>query len=167
MRTIRNIVLTVVLAGNLSGCALALHEYRQFAKQEVAGLVESEAKEPAPVPANVAILPSVPADRLDYSYTIKGAQDRFAPTRVFNDGTRVFLQMPEEIKSAEAVVLLLLDTDDTPHLANYRVSGTQYVVDQLFDKAMVLVGADGSESKFTITWTKAPKKQTSSKRRKS
>ena len=77
---------------------------------------------------------------------------------MFNDGTRVFLQMPVEMKSAEAPILLLLDKEDKPQIVNYRVKDAYYIVDKLFDKAMLVVGTDGNESKVTITWTKGQKK---------
>lgn len=123
---------------------------------ESARLAEKEAK------ANdrlvVSNLPSLSVDKLDFAYRIEGDRTRFTPMRVFNDGTRVFLQMPEEMKSAEAPILLLLDKENKPQIVNYRVKDAYYIVDKLFDKAMLVVGTDGNESKVMITWTKDQKK---------
>ena len=123
---------------------------------ESARLTEKEAK--AKDRLVVSDLPSLSVDKLDFAYRIEGEKTRFTPTRVFNDGTRVFLQMPVEMKSAEAPILLLLDKEDKPQIVNYRVKDAYYIVDKLFDKAMLVVGTDGNESKVTITWTKGQKK---------
>jgi len=106
----------------------------------------------------VSELPALSLDKIDFGYKVEGDDARFKPLRVFNDGTRVFLQMPESMKSDEAPVLLLMDRDDKPLLVNYRVKDTYYIVDKLFDRAMLVVGTDGSQSKVTITWAKGQKK---------
>lgn len=123
---------------------------------ESARLAEREAK--AKNRLVVSDLPSLSVDKLDFSYRVDGEKTRFTPARVFNDGARVFLQMPEEMKSAEAPILLLLDKEDKPQIVNYRIKDAYYIVDKLFDKAMLVVGTDGNESKVTITWTKDQKK---------
>lgn len=107
----------------------------------------------------VSELPTLSVDKIDFGYKVEGDDARFKPLAVFNDGTRVFLQMPDAMKSDEAPVLLLMDKDDKPLLVNYRVKGTYYVVDKLFDRAMLLVGTEGSQSKVTITWAKNQKKK--------
>lgn len=106
----------------------------------------------------VSELPTLSLDKIDFGYKVEGDDARFKPLRVFNDGTRVFLQMPESMKSDEAPVLLLMDRDDKPLLVNYRVKDTYYIVDKLFDRAMLVVGTDSSQSKVTITWAKGQKK---------
>lgn len=106
----------------------------------------------------VSELPALSVDKIDFDYQVEGDGARFKPLRVFNDGTRVFLQMPDAMKSDEAPVLLLMDKDDKPLLVNYRVKDTYYIVDKLFDRAMLVVGTEGSQSKVTIAWMKNQKK---------
>lgn len=106
----------------------------------------------------VSELPTLSIDKIDFGYKIDGDDARFKPVRVFNDGTRVFLQMPEAMKSDEAPVLLLMDKDDNPLLVNYRVKDGYYIVDKLFDRATLMVGTESSQSKVTVTWTKNQKK---------
>lgn len=103
----------------------------------------------------VAELPNVDVDKLDFQYTVTGGDNnsRFKPVRVFNDGTHVYLQMPEEMKSSEAPALLLLDKSNKPELVNYRLKDNYYVVDKLFDKAMLVIGAEGSQERVQIEWT--------------
>lgn len=107
----------------------------------------------------VSELPALSVDKIDFDYKVEGDDARFKPLRVFNDGTQVFLQMPDAMKSDEAPVLLLMDKDDKPLLVNYRVKGTYYIVDKLFDRAMLVVGTEGSQSKVAITWMKNQKKK--------
>jgi type IV secretion system protein VirB9 len=106
----------------------------------------------------VSELPALTLDKIDFDYRIEGDETRFKPLRAFNDGSRVYLQMPDTMKSDEAPVLLLMDKDDQPLLVNYRVKDAYYIVDKLFDRAMLIVGTEGSQSKVSITWMKRERK---------
>ncbi|TCK31787.1 type IV secretion system protein VirB9 [Paraburkholderia sp. BL8N3] len=103
-----------------------------------------------------AELPVGAADRLDFDYSIDGGSDvAFKPTRVYNDGLKTYIQLPDGVPMAEAPVLLLIDKDNKPAIVNYRPkTPTLYEVDKLFDKAMLVLGTDGNEQKITITWNK-------------
>lgn len=108
----------------------------------------------------VAEMPNVDVSKLDFKYEISGSEGarRFTPVRVFNDGVRVYLQMPEEMKSASAPALLLLDAKNKPELVNYRLKDNFYIVDKLFDKAMLIIGPEGSQEKVKIEWLVAKKR---------
>lgn len=106
----------------------------------------------------VAELPNASVDKLDFGYAIEGDKTSFTPTRVFNDGVRTYIQMPQLMSSAEAPVLLLLDRENKPQIVNYRVKDAYYIVDKLFDRAMLVVGVDSNQSKVSITWDKAPRR---------
>ncbi len=95
-------------------------------------------------------------EKLDFSYAISGdAQARFKPVRVYNNGEKVYIQLPKAVKTAEAPVLFLLGPDKRPQIANYRIkTPTLYEVDKLFERAVLVVGAGGEEQKVTIRWTK-------------
>lgn len=103
-----------------------------------------------------AELPVGAADRLDFDYSIDGGSDvSFKPTRVYNDGLKTYIQLPDGVPMSEAPVLLLIDKDNKPAIVNYRAkTPTLYEVDKLFDKAMLVLGTDGNEQKVTITWNK-------------
>ena len=62
------------------------------------------------------------------------------------------------MRTAEAPILLLYDKADNVQQVNYRVKGTTYIVDKLFDKAMLGDGTDKSQSKVVITRGAQPKK---------
>ncbi|KAA0178829.1 P-type conjugative transfer protein TrbG [Cupriavidus gilardii] len=103
-----------------------------------------------------AELPPGSAENLDFSYDIDGSSDTsFKPLRVYNNGQKVYLQMPESVTRAEAPVLMRVGKDGRLEILNWRAkTPTLYEVDSLFDKALLIVGSDGDERKITITWTK-------------
>lgn len=100
----------------------------------------------------VSDLPLVSADQLNFNYKLKGDESMaWYPTRVFDDGTRVFIQMPAAMKSSEAPALVLLDKGGNSQLVNYRVKDAYYIVDKLFDRAALIVGVGSDQQKIEIT----------------
>lgn len=84
---------------------------------------------------------------LDFHYRVK--KDRkfpWTPAQVFDDGTRVYIKLPPEARTTEAPVLFALGADGSKVLINYNlVGGDTYVTDRLFDRAVLVSGADGTE----------------------
>ena len=89
-------------------------------------------------------------DKFDFSYSVSGSAS-FKPERVFSDGTHVYIQMPASLSSGEAPVLTLTDSSGATQLVNYRVLGRYYVVDRLFDKAVLITGNGSNQQKITIS----------------
>jgi P-type conjugative transfer protein TrbG len=94
---------------------------------------------------------------LSFNYEVKGAA-AWKPVRVYNDGTRTVIQMPATMNQTEAPVLLvvrkeggLFSGDDETVTVNYRVHGDRYVVDSVFQKAILIAGAGKSQERITIT----------------
>lgn len=89
---------------------------------------------------------------LDFVYTLKGKAD-WKPVRVYNDGVKTIIQMPTTMNQTEAPTLLVLrgkGSKDTV-IVNYRVQGDRYVVDSVFDKAILIAGVGRKQDKVTIT----------------
>ena len=84
-----------------------------------------------------------PAD-LHFDYKVSGGDYTWKPVRIFDDGKKTWLQLPKGVASAEAPVLFILDHSDEPLLTNYRVQGDFYVVDRLFERAQLRIGAEKS-----------------------
>ena len=109
----------------------------------------------------VADMPITSIEQLNLDgYRIKGDKGlAWYPVRVFDDGTRVWIQMPSSIRSNEAPALVLLDKNGDSELVNYRVKEatqggvkvTYYIVDKLFEKAGLIVGVGGDQRKVEIT----------------
>lgn len=85
------------------------------------------------------IASGVPADQLNFKYRISGDKPAWRPLRAFDDGRRVFIQMPENIATTDAPPLFVKG-ENGPELVNYRVRGKFYIVDRLFDQAELRLG---------------------------
>jgi type IV secretion system protein VirB9 len=83
---------------------------------------------------------SVPPENMNFAYRIDGGKVVWKPLRVFDDGTKTYLQMPPAMKSWEAPALFVLDDGRAPQIVNYRVKGDFYIVDRLFHRAQLRVG---------------------------
>ena len=85
-------------------------------------------------------------ENLRFSYEIEDKDYAWKPIRIFDDGKKTFIQMPQSYKTSEAPVLFLLEEDSTPLLVNYRIKGDLYIVDRLFERAELRVGENKSIS---------------------
>jgi type IV secretion system protein TrbG len=78
-------------------------------------------------------------DNLNFRYKIVG-DATFAPARVFDDGTKVYIQFPSSLPQGEAPPLFVQGLESKPALVNYRVKGNTYIVDRLFAVAELRLG---------------------------
>lgn len=77
---------------------------------------------------------------LNFNYRIEGDKPDWRPRRVFDDGRRVFIQMPDRIETTDAPPLFIVGPGGDAQLVNYRVRDQYYVVDRLFSKAELRLG---------------------------
>ena len=90
-------------------------------------------------------------ERLSFGYEIVGGQGlAWRPVRVFDDGQHVYIQMPATLQASEAPALLVQSRGGEPTLVNYRVRLPYYVVDRLFDAAVLIVGVGRQQDRVTI-----------------
>lgn len=93
---------------------------------------------------------------LFFDYEIDGSV-AWKPVRVFNDGRKTIIEMPQAMQQTESPSLLVvrkdggLFTDDETVIVNYRVQGNRYIVDTVFDKAILIAGVGRSQDRVTIT----------------
>jgi type IV secretion system protein TrbG len=78
-------------------------------------------------------------DNLNFRYRIEGSAS-FAPSRVFDDGAKVYIQFPSTLPQGEAPPLFVQGSNGKPALVNYRVKGNTYIVDRLFAAAELRLG---------------------------
>jgi type IV secretion system protein VirB9 len=102
-------------------------------------------------PANAGSA-NVDPSRLNFAYAISGPNVPWRPTRAYDDGARVFIQMPAAMKSSEAPALLINAGSGT-QMVNYRVAGNYYVVDRLFSEATMVAGVGREQDRVTISAT--------------
>ncbi len=105
---------------------------------------------PATEPAPVRIAPDALA--LNFHYEVKkDRQFPWVPDQVFDDGTRVYIKLPEDARNSVAPVLFVLESDGAKTMINYSfVGGDTYVTDRLFDRAELVAGIDGKERRAVI-----------------
>jgi len=81
------------------------------------------------------------AEELRFDYSIKGDTPNWRPTRVFDDGQKIYIEFPEGLAVSEAPPLFITDGGDKMgKLVNYRVKDGFYIVDRLFDFAELRLG---------------------------
>jgi P-type conjugative transfer protein TrbG len=88
-------------------------------------------------------------DSLYFDYKIDG-NPALRPSNTFDDGQHTYLIFPGDGRFRETPTLLLLVNGKT-EMVNFRVDGTRYIVDRLFDKALLVTGVGKKQSKVTIT----------------
>ncbi|WP_436210287.1 P-type conjugative transfer protein TrbG [Bradyrhizobium sp. LjRoot220] len=79
-------------------------------------------------------------DNLNFRYRIEGDDPPWRPLRAFDDGHKVFIQMPSGLSQGEAPPLFVAGADGRPNLVNYRVRGSYYIVDRMFGAAELRLG---------------------------
>lgn len=96
---------------------------------------------------------------LDFNYQIEG-ETSWKPVRVYNDGVKTIIQMPSTMTQTEAPTLLVVRkeggvfSDDETVMVNYRVQNERYIVDSVFNKAILISGVGSDQDKIIITRTK-------------
>jgi type IV secretion system protein VirB9 len=79
-------------------------------------------------------------DNLNFRYRIEGDDPPWRPLRAFDDGQKVYIQMPSGLSQGEAPPLFVAGADGRPNLVNYRVRGSYYIVDRMFGAAELRLG---------------------------
>lgn len=96
---------------------------------------------------------------LDFNYKISGSAP-WKPVRVYNDGKKTIIEMPSNMAQQSAPTLLVqrpgkgIFGKDQQVMVNYRVQGTKYVVDSIFQDAILISGVGSNQEKITISRSK-------------
>jgi P-type conjugative transfer protein TrbG len=92
---------------------------------------------------------------LDFGYRVNGNAP-FKPSRVYNDGVKTIIEMPSTFSQGEAPTLLVIRESgsmfkkDEEVMVNYRIQDGRYIVDTLFEKAVLVAGVGLGQRKITI-----------------
>jgi P-type conjugative transfer protein TrbG len=100
--------------------------------------------------AGVRSRPTALGGAFDDRYVVSG-NALFRPVRVYNDGVRTILDMPLYMRSREAPVLHVVNNAGEPQIVNYRLQDDRYIVDQVFDRAVLMSGVGWKQERVTIT----------------
>lgn len=113
-----------------------LDQFREMQAAKVAAAAAAQAQQASVVGGVLAI------NNLHFGYKIKSERGhpRWQPVRVFDDGSKTYVQFPVNLASSEAPPMFLIGPHDTAQLVNYRFVNGYYVVDRLFDVAELRLG---------------------------
>ena len=105
---------------------------------------QTEAARAAPVADGFAL------EDLNFAYRLSGDHPDWRPVRVFDDGRRTLIEFPPDIAQGEMPPFFIVGEDSKAELANYRVSGRYIIVDRLFDRAELRLGAGRKQVRVKI-----------------
>jgi len=129
------------------GAKWAAFEIRQDAAKRDAEAVTEQARE-KDKRAGVVPMAENALDNLYFDYKLDG-DVAFRPERVFDDGAHTYLIYPNDGRFRELPTLLIV-ANGKSELVNFRVDGSRYIVDRLFDKAILVIGVGKKQTRVTI-----------------
>jgi type IV secretion system protein TrbG len=146
-----NIVLTtdqrtyLIEAASREGGAYTSAVSWNYPQEEMQALAAQQAAVEAAeaAKAQVVVAPALAIDQLHFGYRVeakKGKAPRWQPLRVFDDGTKTYIQFPINMAATEAPPLFLVGPGDKAELVNYRYLNGYYIVDRLIDVAELRIG---------------------------
>jgi type IV secretion system protein VirB9 len=121
---------------------------RQDAAKHDAEAVAEQARE-KDKRAGVVPMAEDALDNLYFDYKLNG-DAAYRPQQVFDDGQHTYLIYPNDGRFRE-LPTLLIQVNGKSELVNFRVDGARYIVDRLFDKAILVVGVGKKQTRVTIT----------------
>ena len=89
-------------------------------------------------------------EALNFDYRISGDKPDWRPLRVFDDGQRTLVEFPPDIARGEMPPFFVVGADGAAELVNYRVTGRFLIVDRLFHKAELRLGAGRRQVRVKI-----------------
>lgn len=78
---------------------------------------------------------------LNFRYRITGDKVDWRPVRAFDDSRQLFIEFGEAIAAGEMPPLFVTGGDGEVELVNYRVKGRYMIVDRLFERGELRLGA--------------------------
>lgn len=90
---------------------------------------------------------------LDFNYKIDGDKDiEWTPVRVYNNGVKTIIQLDEKTTYSEIPTLLVMDkASNKEKIVNYRFINNRFVVDSIFQEAILIMGVGSAQEKVTIS----------------
>ena len=86
---------------------------------------------------------------LNFNYQVQGDKPSWRPIRIFDDGHKSYIQMPQVVQNFELPVLYLVRNNEK-QLVNYRYHEPYYIIDGLFEKAYLIAGKGTKQTRVII-----------------
>jgi P-type conjugative transfer protein TrbG len=112
-------------------------------------LAAEQARKQAAAKAAPQTAAPAPLAKLNFGYSISGPDVPWKPVQVFDDGSRVYVEMPRDLMASDAPSLMVASNGDDA-LVNYQVKGRYYLVDRLFQQAVLVSGTGAERSEVSI-----------------
>ena len=91
-------------------------------------------------------------DNLYFDYDIASNGQSWTPVRVYNNGRQTVIELPKNVSSSEIPTFTVRDSATQEDvLVNYRYIGNKFIVDAVFQQAVLIVGVGSNQQKITIT----------------
>lgn len=87
---------------------------------------------------------------LNFRYSLSGDKPDWRPIRVFDDGRQIFIEFGNNIGNGAMPSLFATGAKGEVELLNYRVHGRFMIVDRLFERGELLMGAGRAARKVVI-----------------
>lgn len=107
-----------------------------YAQDELIALRQENTAREALIPIDKG----VDVSKLQFHYEITGDNPPWRPLSAFDDGTKVYIEMPRSLAQGEAPPLFIIGPEGDGQLVNYRVNKNYYIVDRLFSVAELRLG---------------------------
>jgi P-type conjugative transfer protein TrbG len=114
----------------------------QYPEDQLIALRRQNANADAATP----IVTGVDISRLRFRYAIEGDNPPWRPVSAFDDGSKVYIEMPSGIAQGEAPPLFVIGPEGDGQLVNYRVWQNYYIVDRLFAAAELRIGGEHQQT---------------------
>jgi len=93
---------------------------------------------------------------LSFDYDISGDDVSWKPVRIYTDGRKTIIEMPHAMEQTEAPTLLVIRREggwfrsEETAIVNYRLQGRRFVVDAVFNQAILISGVGRNQERVTI-----------------
>ena len=85
-------------------------------------------------------------------YSADSNGQSWTPVRVYNNGRQTVIELPKNVSSSEIPTFTVRDSATQEDvLVNYRYIGNKFIVDAVFQQAVLIVGVGSNQQKITIT----------------
>ena len=98
-------------------------------------IVEAEAARAAPIAGAIDLA------ALNFRYRIEGDKVDWRPVRAFDDTRQLFIEFGADITTGDMPPLFVIGSSGEAELVNYRVQGRYMIVDRLFERGELRLGA--------------------------
>jgi type IV secretion system protein TrbG len=100
--------------------------------------------------AQAPVAQGIDLARLNFNYRLEGDRVSWRPLRAFDDGAKLYIEMPPATAGAELPPLFSVGDDGKAELVNYRVQTHFLIVDRLLDRAEMRLGDKGGQKVVRI-----------------